>query len=120
MQNSYNFWLVAFSLVGATLASHTALDLTGRRSAAGVRAALLSLSNAHGCIAATLALQSRILIWAGTRELFGATAPWRAGFAVTAVFCVLYGSALMFKGADGAARRAACAVFPAVPRGDAL
>jgi hypothetical protein len=43
---------------------------------------------------ATLALQSRILIWAGTRDLFGASAPWRAGLVVTAVFCLLYGSAL--------------------------
>ncbi|HZZ06620.1 MHYT domain-containing protein, partial [Paraburkholderia sp.] len=43
---------------------------------------------------ATLALQSRILIWAGTRDLFGASAPWRAGLVVTAVFSLLYGSAL--------------------------
>ena len=46
---------------------------------------------------ATLALQSRILLWAGTRELFGAPAPWRTGLGVTAVFCVLYGGAFMFK-----------------------
>ena len=30
MQSSYNFWLVGFSFVVATLASYTALDLTGR------------------------------------------------------------------------------------------
>ena len=30
MQSSYNFWLVAISFVVATLASYTALDLTGR------------------------------------------------------------------------------------------
>ena len=43
---------------------------------------------------ATLALQSRILIWVGTRDLFGASTPWRAGLAVTAVFCVLHGIVL--------------------------
>jgi diguanylate cyclase len=32
MQSSYNFWLVAISFVVATLASYTALDLTGRIS----------------------------------------------------------------------------------------
>lgn len=46
---------------------------------------------------ATLALQSRLLIWAGARELFGKKAPWRAGLAGTAVFCALYGCALLFK-----------------------
>jgi NO-binding membrane sensor protein with MHYT domain len=30
MQSSYNLWLVAISFVVATLASYTALDLTGR------------------------------------------------------------------------------------------
>lgn len=30
MQSSYNFWLVAISFIVATLASYTALDLTGR------------------------------------------------------------------------------------------
>ncbi|SIO70441.1 hypothetical protein SAMN05444172_6751 [Burkholderia sp. GAS332] len=43
---------------------------------------------------ATLALQSRMLIWSGTRDLFGASTRWRAGLVVTAVFCLLYGSAL--------------------------
>ncbi|WP_454828204.1 hypothetical protein [Paraburkholderia xenovorans] len=46
---------------------------------------------------ATLALQSRMLIWAGTRKLFGVTAPWRAGLAGTAVFCALYTCALLLK-----------------------
>lgn len=46
---------------------------------------------------ATLALQSRILLWSGTRELFGATASWRAGLGVTAGFCMLYGGALMLE-----------------------
>ncbi|HZZ14273.1 MAG TPA: hypothetical protein VFE79_26575 [Paraburkholderia sp.] len=44
---------------------------------------------------ATLALQSRILIWSGTRQLFGAAPWWRTGFAVTAVFFTLCGTALV-------------------------
>lgn len=43
---------------------------------------------------ATLAFQSRILIWSGTRELFGAPAWWRSGLAVTALFLVLFSCAL--------------------------
>lgn len=39
---------------------------------------------------ATLGLQSRILIWIGTRALFGEPASMRMGFAVTGVFCVLF------------------------------
>ena len=39
---------------------------------------------------ATLGLQSRILVWIGTRALFGAPAWLRTGFAVTVVFCVLF------------------------------
>ncbi|CAB3674718.1 hypothetical protein [Paraburkholderia rhynchosiae] len=46
---------------------------------------------------AALALQSRILIWAGTRELFGVAVSWRRGLVVTGVFCVVYGSALFFE-----------------------
>ncbi|WP_232624445.1 hypothetical protein [Paraburkholderia ginsengisoli] len=61
-------------------------------------------------VTATLALQSRILLWAGTRELFGASAPWRAGLGVTVVFCVLYGAALMLK-APVALRASLLALF---------
>ncbi len=32
MQGTYNLWLVALSLIVATLASYTALDLSGRIS----------------------------------------------------------------------------------------
>ena len=80
---AFRFWALAFYLLAASSACF-ALHLTWVND-------LLLVATA------TLALQSRILIWAGTRELFGETAPWRAGLAVTAVFCVLYGSALMFR-----------------------
>jgi hypothetical protein len=39
---------------------------------------------------ATFGLYSRILVWTGTRVLFGSPASVRKGFAVTALFCVLF------------------------------
>ena len=46
---------------------------------------------------AAFALQSRILIWAGTRALFGMPMAWRTAFIVTCAFCVLYGGALLLE-----------------------
>jgi len=80
--SAFRFWAVAFYLLTASTACF-ALHFTWHHD-------LLLVA------AATLALQSRLLIWGGTRELFGATARWRAGLGVTALFCVLYGSALAF------------------------
>lgn len=81
--SAFRFWAVGFYLLAASSACFT-LHLTWRHD-------VLLIATA------TLALQSRMLIWAGTRELFGAIAPWRAGLAVTAVFCMLYAGALIFK-----------------------
>jgi hypothetical protein len=47
-------------------------------------------SNLLPIATATLGLQSRILVWNGTRALFGASGFLREGFAVTALFCVLF------------------------------
>lgn len=93
---AFRFWATGFYLLTASSVCF-ALHLTWRYD-------VLLIGTA------TLALQSRILIWAGTRELFGATAPWRAGLGVTAVFCVLYTSALMFK-ASPVLRAALLALF---------
>jgi hypothetical protein len=79
---AFRFWAVAFYLL-ATSSACFALHFMWRHD-------LLLVA------AATLALQSRMLIWGGTRELFGVPARWRAGLGVTALFCVLYGSALKF------------------------
>jgi hypothetical protein len=46
---------------------------------------------------ATLALQARILVWTGTRVLFGESASLRKGFAVTALFCALFSLAHALK-----------------------
>jgi hypothetical protein len=80
---AFRFWAVGFYLLAASSACFT-LHLNWRHDALLVATA-------------TLALQSRMLIWSGTRELFGATAPWRTGMAVTAAFCALYSGALIFK-----------------------
>jgi hypothetical protein len=45
---------------------------------------------------ATFGLQSRLLVWMGTRVLFGAAASLRVGFAVTALFCMLFSLAHRF------------------------
>jgi hypothetical protein len=79
---AFRFWAVAFYLLAASSACF-ALHLTWHHDLMLVAAA-------------TLALQSRLLIWGGTRDLFGATARWRAGLGVSALFCMLYGSALKF------------------------
>jgi hypothetical protein len=80
---AFRFWSVGFYLLAASSACFT-LHLTWRHD-------VLLIATA------TLALQSRMLIWAGTRELFGVSAQWRACLAVTAVFCALYSGALIFK-----------------------
>ncbi|MGF6771595.1 hypothetical protein P3T18_004082 [Paraburkholderia sp. GAS199] len=80
---AFRFWTVGFFLLcaaSACFALHMSWDTD-----------LLLIATA------TLALQSRILIWSGTRELFGAKAPWRYGLLVTAVFGALYAAALAFK-----------------------
>jgi len=79
---AFRFWAIGFYLLAASSACF-ALHLTWRND-------LLLMATA------TLALQSRMLIWVGTRDLFGLTAPWRSGLAVSAVFCVLHASALIF------------------------
>lgn len=78
---AFRFWTIGFFLLSASSACF-ALHLSWRND-------LLLVATA------TLALQSRMLIWVGTRDLFGLTVPWRAGLAVTAVFCVLHASALL-------------------------
>jgi hypothetical protein len=80
---AFRFWAVAFYLLAASSACF-ALQLTWQHN-------LMLLATA------TLALQSRLLIWGGTRALFGAPARWRASLGVSALFCVLYGSALKFE-----------------------
>jgi hypothetical protein len=79
---AFRFWAIAFYLL-ATSTACFALHFTWHHD-------LLLVATA------TLALQSRLLIWGGTRELFGANGRWRAGLGVTALFCVLYGSAVRF------------------------
>ncbi|WP_027801913.1 hypothetical protein [Paraburkholderia dilworthii] len=79
--SAFRFWAAAFYLLAAASACF-ALHLTWPTD-------LLLFATA------TLALQSRILIWAGTRELFGVPASWRTGLAVTCAFCALYGGALL-------------------------
>lgn len=80
---AFRFWSVGFYLLAASSACF-ALHFTWHYDALLIATA-------------TLALQSRMLIWAGTRELFGAKAPWRAGLAATAAFCALYGCALLLQ-----------------------
>jgi hypothetical protein len=80
---AFRFWATGFYLLASSSACF-ALHLTWHND-------LLLVATA------TLALQSRMLIWVGTRELFGLTTPWRTGLAVSAVFCVLYGSALTYQ-----------------------
>lgn len=80
---AFRFWAVGFYLLAASSACF-ALHFTWHYDALLIATA-------------TLALQSRLLIWAGTRELFGAKAPWRAGIAAVAAFCALYGCALLLK-----------------------
>ncbi|NYH14540.1 hypothetical protein [Paraburkholderia bryophila] len=80
---AFRFWAIGFYLLAVSSACF-ALHLTWRSD-------LLLVATA------TLALQSRLLIWAGTRDLFGSAAFWRTGLVISAVFCVLYGSALQFK-----------------------
>lgn len=79
---AFRFWAAAFYLLTAATACFT-LHFTWHHD-------LLLVATA------TLALQSRLLIWGGTRELFGHAARWREALGVSALFCVLYGSALKF------------------------
>jgi hypothetical protein len=48
-------------------------------------------------VTATLGLHSRILVWSGTRVLFGSPALMREGLALTALFCVLFSVAHALK-----------------------
>lgn len=80
---AFRFWAIGFFLLCASSVCF-ALHLTWRND-------LLLVATA------TFALQSRMFIWVGTRDLFGLTVPWRAALAGTAVFCVLYASALMLR-----------------------
>jgi hypothetical protein len=73
---AFRFWTASFFLMSAAAACfglHTAWPYT----------ALLIAT-------ATLGLQARILIWNGTRVLFGAPPMLRRGFAATAAFCALF------------------------------
>jgi hypothetical protein len=73
---AFRFWSAAFFLMSAAAACF-GLHLIWNTSALLVATA-------------TFSLQSRILIWVGTRALFGATTSLRVALAVTAVFCVLF------------------------------
>lgn len=77
---AFRFWAIGFYLLAASAACF-ALNLSWPNP-------LLLVGTA------TLALQSRILIWVGTRELFGLDAPWGRGLAVTVGFFLLYSGAL--------------------------
>lgn len=77
---AFRFWAIAFFLLAAAAACF-ALHLTWHNE-------LLLLATA------TLGLQSRVLVWSGTRALFGMPAPWRVGLLFSAVFCALYSIAL--------------------------
>lgn len=80
---AFRFWSASFFLMSAAAACfglHSVWPTT-----------LLLIATA------TLALQARILVWTGTRVLFGASASLRQGFAVTALFCVLFSLAHALK-----------------------
>ncbi|ALE57467.1 hypothetical protein AC233_23555 [Burkholderia sp. HB1] len=81
--SAFRFWAAAFYLL-ATASACFALHLTWRTD-------LLLFATA------ALALQSRILLWAGTRKLFGVPVSWRTAIVVIGAFCVLYGGALLLK-----------------------
>ncbi|WGS53857.1 hypothetical protein LFL96_22720 [Paraburkholderia sp. D15] len=80
---AFRFWAIGFYLLAASSACF-ALHLSWRTD-------WLLLATA------TLALQSRLLIWSGTRDLFGESTHWRTGLAISAMFCALYGGALLFR-----------------------
>ena len=73
---AFRFWSAAF-LLTSTAAACFGLHLVWN-------------TNVLLVATATLSLQSRILVWMGTRTLFGAPVSLRAAVAVTAVFCVLF------------------------------
>jgi hypothetical protein len=73
---AFRFWALAFFLIAA------AAGCFALHSIWPTKVLLL--------FTATLALQSRILIWSGTRALFGMPTPWRTGLMISAVFCALY------------------------------
>ncbi|MCC8394694.1 hypothetical protein LJ656_19050 [Paraburkholderia sp. MMS20-SJTR3] len=79
---AFRFWAVAFFLNAG--------------SAACVFAHLTWHSNVLSVLAATLALQCRLLLWAGLRKLLGSRAPWRTGLALSLLFCALYAGMLAF------------------------
>ncbi|WP_230412923.1 hypothetical protein [Paraburkholderia antibiotica] len=79
---AFRFWAVAFFLNAA--------------SAACVVAHVTWQNDTLLVLAATFALQYRLLIWMGLRKLLGVVAPWRTGLALTLLFCALHASALAF------------------------
>ncbi|AJZ61338.1 putative membrane protein [Paraburkholderia fungorum] len=85
---AFRFWAIGFYLLATATASFALHKIWPND--------LLMLATA------TLALLSRILIWSGTRDLFGAAPRWRTGLAVTAVFAVLHGSMLALNAPLGA------------------
>ena len=104
---AFRFWSVGFYLLAASSACFT-LHLSWRHD-------VLLIATA------TLALQSRMMIWAGhprTVRRSGAVArlPCRHG----RVLRVLTAARWLFQAAGGVARRPARAVFPAVSRRHAL
>lgn len=79
---AFRFWAAAFFLMSAAaacLAAHSQSDS---------RALLVAT--------ATFSLQARIFLWNGTRVLFGSHVSLPAGFAVSALFCVLFSLAQYF------------------------
>uniref|UniRef100_E1TDW5 Uncharacterized protein n=1 Tax=Burkholderia sp. (strain CCGE1003) TaxID=640512 RepID=E1TDW5_BURSG len=80
---AFRLWAAAFYLVAAAAACF-ALHLTWQ-------------TNILLFATATLALQSRILIWFGTRSLFGIRIKWRGALIVMGLFCVMYGGALLLQ-----------------------
>ncbi|MEW6341098.1 MAG: hypothetical protein AB1704_10515 [Pseudomonadota bacterium] len=73
---AFRYWTAAFFLMSAAAACF------GLHAVWPTRLLLIAT--------AVLGLQSRILVWSGTRVLFGASVSLRVGFAITALFCVLF------------------------------
>lgn len=73
---AFRFWSAAFFLMSAAAACF------GLHSVWPTSLLLIAT--------AVLGLQARILVWSGTRALFGARVSLRIGFAITALFCVLF------------------------------
>ncbi|SDI41945.1 hypothetical protein [Paraburkholderia phenazinium] len=73
---AFRYWSAAFFLMSAAAACFGLHEVWPTR--------LLLIATA------VLSLQSRILVWSGTRALFGSTVSLRMGCAITALFCVLF------------------------------